>query len=163
MRQRHYHERLAEIGYSERSMGGSAIDPLPEQTYALIRRAVIGRRPIAAVYDRRPRLLCPHRLGWNNEGRPQVLCYQYGGESESGLGASGAPENWRCLAVEKLLDVRLLEDRWRTAPNHTRPQTCIVRVDVDAEDYPERDPQNGQRGSSVSKKRAIVMRIVAME
>ena len=89
-------DRLAELGYSERSMGGSAIDPLPEQKYALIRAAVIGRQPIAAVYHSRRRLLCPHRLGWNgwnNEGRPQVLCYQYGGESESGLKRSGAPEN----------------------------------------------------------------------
>jgi hypothetical protein len=123
-------------------MGGSA--PLPQNTYLLIRTAVIGRRPIAAVYHDRPRLLCPHRLGWNNDGRPRVLCYQYGGESESGLRPSEAPENWRCLSVEKLLNVSVLEDAWRTAPNHTRPQSCIVRVDVDAEDYPERDPQNGQ-------------------
>ena len=125
-------------------MDGSLIDPLPEQTYALIRTAVVGRRPIAAVYDSRPRLLCAHRLGWNSDRRPQVLCYQYDGESESGRRPSGAPENWRCLAVENLLDVAVLEDAWRTAPNHTRPQTCIVRVDVDADDYPERDPQNGQ-------------------
>ena len=125
-------------------MGGSAIDPSVEQTYALIRMAVIGRRPIAAVYHSRRRLRCPHRLGWNSEGRPQVLCYQYGGASESGLRASGAPENWRCLAVGKLLDVAVLGDAWRTAPNHTRPQTCIAEVDVDADDYPERDPQNGQ-------------------
>ena len=125
-------------------MGGSAIDPLTEQKCALIRAAVIGRQPIAAVYHSRRRLLCPHRLGWNNKGRPQVLCYQYGGESESGLKRSGAPENWRCLAVEKLLEIVLSEDAWRTAPNHTRPQTCIAQVDVDADDYPERDPQNGQ-------------------
>ena len=125
-------------------MGGFAIERLPEQTYVLIRTAVVSRRSIAAVYHGRPRLLCPHRLGWNNEGRPQVLCYQYGGESESGLRPSGAPENWRCLVVAELLDVRFVRDTWRTAPNHTRPQTCIVQVDVDAEDYPERDPQKGQ-------------------
>jgi hypothetical protein len=125
-------------------MDGSVINPLPEQTYALIRTAVVGRRPVAAVYDSRPRLLCAHRLGWNSDGRPQVLCYQYGGESKSGLRPSGAPENWRCLAVENLRDIAVLEDAWRTAPNHTRPQTCIVRVDVDADDYPEREPQNGQ-------------------
>lgn len=117
---------------------------MPEQTYALIRTAVVGRRPLAAVYHSRLRLVCPHKLGWNSDGRPQVLCYQYGGESESGLRPSGAPDNWRCLAVENLLEVAVLEGAWRTAPNHTRPQTCIARVDVDADDYPERDPQNGQ-------------------
>ena len=66
------------------------------------------------------------------------------GESDSGLQPSCAPDNWRCLAVEKLLNVAVLDDAWRTAPNHTRPQTGIVRVDVDAEDYPDRDPQKGQ-------------------
>ena len=137
-------ERLVEFGYSGGSVGGAAKEPLPERTYALIRTAVVGRWPIAAVYHDRPRLLCPHRLGWNSDGRPRALCYQYGGESESGLRPPGAAQNWRCLAVEKLFDVALLEDAWRTAPNHTRPQTCIVRVDVDADDYPERDPQNGQ-------------------
>ena len=125
-------------------MNGSAVSPLPEPTFSLIRSAVVCRSPIAAVYHDRPRLLCPHKLGWNDEGRPQVLCYQYGGDSESGLQPSGSPDNWRCLAVSKLVAVALLKDTWRTAPNHTRPQTCIVRVDVDADDYPERDPQNGQ-------------------
>jgi hypothetical protein len=124
-------------------MSGFGINPSPEQTYALIRAAVISRRSLGALYDERARLLCPHRLGWNNHDRPRVLCYQYGGESVSGLKPSGDPENWRCLAVEKLLDVTVLDDAWRTAPNHTRPQTCIARVDVDAEDYPEHDPQNG--------------------
>ena len=123
-------------------MGG--FDSAAEPGYSLIRTAVIGRSPIAAVYHGRPRLLCPHRLGWNNDGRPQVLCYQYGGDSVSGLQPSGSPDNWRCLAVVKLLNLSLWKDVWRTAPNHTRPQTCIAQVDVDAKDYPEGDPQNGQ-------------------
>jgi hypothetical protein len=42
----------------------------------------------------------------------RVLCYQYAGESQSGLGPVGAPQNWRCLAVEKLSDVELLEAPW---------------------------------------------------
>jgi hypothetical protein len=105
---------------------------------------VIGKRPIAAIYHGRPRLLCPHKFGWNNEHKPRVLCYQYVGDSVSGLRPSGTPDNWRCLAVEKFRDVAVLNDAWRTAPNHTRPQTCIVQVDVDAEDYPEGNPQNGQ-------------------
>ena len=47
------------------------------------------------------------------------------------------------IAVEKLSSVELLEDLWRTAPNHSRPASCIVDADIDAEDYPERDPQKG--------------------
>ncbi|MGI8988063.1 MAG: hypothetical protein ACR2I2_00585, partial [Bryobacteraceae bacterium] len=51
----------------------------------------------------------------------RVLCYQYGGESESGLQPVGSLANWRCIAVEKLGAVELLEGSWRTAPNHSRP------------------------------------------
>jgi hypothetical protein len=48
------------------------------------------------------------------------------------------------MALEKLSSVKLLEDSWRTAPNHARPASCIVKADIDAEDHPGDDPQNGQ-------------------
>jgi len=96
------------------------------------------------MYHNLPRLFCPHRLGRNSKGEQRVLCYQYGGESETGLGAPGSPENWRCIALAELSEVKLLRGRWRTAPNHSRPSYCIVDVDIDADDQPERDPQNGQ-------------------
>jgi len=105
---------------------------------------VVGRRPIAAVYHRLDRLLCPHRLGRNKEGQLRVRCYQYGGESESGLGPVGSSTNWRCIALDQLRGVKLLEEAWRTAPHHSRPQTCVAEVDGDAEDQPERAPQKGQ-------------------
>jgi hypothetical protein len=73
-----------------------------------------------------------------------VLCYQYGGESASGLGPPGSPSNWRCIALEELSKVKLLRGPWRTAPNHSRPASCIIDPHVDAEDYPVRDPQQGQ-------------------
>ena len=77
--------------------------------YRLVRTAVVNKHPIR-------------------------LCYQFAGESSSGLQADGSPENWRCIALEKLSSVQLLEGSWHTAPNHSRQQTCIVDVDVDAED-----------------------------
>ena len=64
-----------------------------------------------------------------------MLCYQYAGESTSGLEVPGSPANWRCIALEKLSRVELLEEAWRTAPNHSRPQTCVAEVDVDAEGW----------------------------
>jgi hypothetical protein len=105
-----------------------------EDVYRLIRTAVISKRPIRAIYHGCDRWFCPHRLGLNHEGQIRVLCYQYGGESNSGLQAAGSPANWRCLALEKLSRVELLEGAWQTAPNHSRPQTCVTEVDVDAED-----------------------------
>ena len=115
-----------------------------EDIYRIVRAVVVSRRPIAAVYHDRPRLFCPHRLGRNKEGQRRVLCYQFGGESESGLSPVGSPDDWRCIALDKLRNVELLEGRWRTAPNHSRPASCIVDADVDADDYPVRDPQQGQ-------------------
>ena len=105
-----------------------------EEIYQLLRTAVVNKRPIRGVYDDHDRWFCPHRLGRNPTGQSRSLCYQYAGQSDSGLQADGSPANWRCIAVEKLSRVELLEGTWHTAPNHSRPQTCIAEVDVDAED-----------------------------
>ena len=105
-----------------------------EDIYQLLRTAAVSKRPIRGTYDGLDRWLCPHRLGRNQEGQLRALCYQYAGQSGSGLQAAGSPANWRCIAVEKLSRVELLEDAWHTAPNHSRPQTCIAEVDVDTED-----------------------------
>jgi hypothetical protein len=124
---------------------GTSIGPVQsaEDVYSLIWAAVKGRRPIAAAYNDRHRLLCPHRLGRNKQGQHRVLCYQYGGESESGLQPAGSPANWRCVALERLSAVRVLEGAWHTAPNHSRPASCVANADIDADDHPERDPQKG--------------------
>jgi hypothetical protein len=114
-----------------------------EEIYARVWTAIAARRPVAAVYHGHRRLLCPHRLGTNERGALRVLCYQYGGDSQSGLEPTGSPSNWRCLVLEKLSKVELLEDSWRTASNHSRPASCLVNPHIDAEDYPERE-QNGQ-------------------
>ena len=114
-----------------------------EEIYGLVWTAVANKQPIEATYQGRLRLFCPHRLGRNREGRLRVLCYQYGGESQSGLQPVGSPANWRCVALEKLSRVKLGEGAWRTAPNHSRPASCVAEADIDAEDHPERDPQKG--------------------
>jgi hypothetical protein len=112
--------------------------------YRAVYEAIQNRRPIAATYKELPRLFCPHRLGRNSKGQLRVLCYQYGGESESGLAPPGSSAHWRCVALEKLSGVAPRGGPWRTAPNHSRPASCIVDPDIDAEDYPERDPHQGQ-------------------
>jgi len=105
-----------------------------QDIYGLVWTAVKNKRPIGALYHGRRRLLCPHRLGRNRTGQLRVLCYQYGGESDSGLEPVGSPANWRCIALEKLSQVELLDNGWRTAPNHSRPQTCVAVADIDTED-----------------------------
>jgi hypothetical protein len=116
-----------------------------EDIYQLIWTSIASKRPIEAVYKGLPRLFCPHRLGRNSGGEFRVLCYQYGGESESGLEAPGSPANWRCTALEKFSRVNLREDAWSTAPNHSRPASCVIDADIDAEDQPvDLTPQKGQ-------------------
>ena len=115
-----------------------------EDIYRLVWTAVANKQPVRAIYKDRPRLFCPHRLGRNQAGQCRVLCYQYGGESESGLAPMGSPANWRCIVLEKLRAVELLAGSWKTAPNYSRPGTCVIEADIDAEDQPERDPQKGQ-------------------
>lgn len=63
-----------------------------EDMYRLIWRAVANKQPISAIYKDRYRLFCPHRLGRNRLNQHRVLCYQYGGESETGLAPMGSPE-----------------------------------------------------------------------
>ncbi len=115
-----------------------------EEMYQLIWTATANKQPIRAIYKDLPRLFCPHRLGRNRLGQARVLCYQCGGESESGLGPIGSADNWRCVVFEKLRRVELVSGSWKTAPSHSRPATCVVDADIDAEDQPERDPQKGQ-------------------
>ena len=50
-----------------------------EEIYRLVWTVVANKQPIEATCQGRRRLLCPHRLGRNREGRLRVLCYQYGG------------------------------------------------------------------------------------
>jgi hypothetical protein len=115
-----------------------------EDIYRLIWEAVASKRSIEAIYDARHRLFCPHRLGRNRAGELRVLCYQYGGESRSGLEAADSPANWRCTVLEKFSQVKVLESGWHTALNHSRPASCVIDADIDAEDQPEaEEPQKG--------------------
>ena len=114
-----------------------------EEIYRLVWTAVANKQPIEANYQGRYRLFCPHRLGRNREGQLRVLCYQYGGESKSGLDPLDLSANWRCVVLERLSRVKLVEGDWHTAPNHSRPASCVVEADIDTEDHPERTPQKG--------------------
>ena len=114
-----------------------------EEIYQLLWKAVANQRALEAMYRGRFRLFCPHRLGRNRDGELRVLCYQYGGDSKSGLEPDGSAANWRCIELERLSRVKLIESAWHTAPNHSRPGSCVVDADIDAEDQCKRDPQQG--------------------
>jgi hypothetical protein len=124
---------------SAQSGAGQGVD----ETYDLLRRAAARKQPVAATYDDQPRLLCPHVLG-RKAGRRHTLVYQIGGRSNRGMPVVAAGGGvWRCLAVEKLSDVELRTDGWRSEPRASG-QTCLDEVDFDTDAQPGDDPQNGQ-------------------
>ena len=93
-----------------------------------IRHAIRHRQPITGTYLGKHRILCPHVIGIKS-GVWNVLSYQSGGESSSGLSTNPA-NNWRCMRVSELLHVELAPYlEWQTAPSDTRSQTCVDLVD----------------------------------
>ena len=105
---------------------------LDVNTYAIVREAIENRDSIAATYDGHYRELSPHAIGMKR-GRRQAICYQYSGTTSSGqLGPIGSEDNWRCIAIEKLEDIRVIKGVWHTAADHERPQTCLDLIDADA-------------------------------
>jgi hypothetical protein len=90
---------------------------------------------------------CYARTGWAGIAMDRCggCAISTAGKAAADCKRPGSPANWRCIALEKLSHVELLEDAWRTAPNHLRPQTCVAVADVDAEDQPAAlAPQKGQ-------------------
>src|ERR1700744_877421 len=114
-------------------MGASQPGRALDATHKLLRTAMLQKKPIAAFYAGHRRLLCPYVLGRNKRNLLHVLCYQYGGESTSGFKARGSPENWRCVAVEKLSGVEIIDGPWISADRHSRVQSCIEHIELDAE------------------------------
>lgn len=100
-------------------------------SYDLVRQAILTRQGIRAYYHGQYREMCPHVLGWKR-GVRHALFYQFGGQSNSRpIQPDGSTANWRCIDIDELSGVEIMElDRWHSAPDHTRPQTCVDDVDV---------------------------------
>lgn len=99
--------------------------------YEIIRDAILNKKIITATYRGRVRIMCPHTLG-TKHGRQQALFYQFAGDSNTRLGPDGDPQNWRCMFIDELQIVSSEEGgQWHTAPNHSRPQTCVEEIDVE--------------------------------
>ena len=98
--------------------------------YDLIRLAIITRAQVFATYRGHPRKMCPHIIG-TKHGQKNALFYQFAGSSRSGLGPAGSQNNWRCLHIDELGEIALHTGPWHTAPNDTRPQSCVDEIDLE--------------------------------
>ena len=99
--------------------------------YSIIRETIVNKQQINATYNGHQREMCPHVIGTNKNGRQQALFYQFGGTSSSGLEPMGSGSNWRCIPIAGLTDISVKDGAWYTAPNHSRPQTCVDSIDTE--------------------------------
>jgi hypothetical protein len=103
-------------------------------SYDSIRLAIEERKGISGYYNGQFRMMCPHVLGLKN-GVRHALFYQFGGQSNSRpIQPDGSPENWRCIDISMLTDVEIIAiDKWHTASDHSRRQTCVDIVEVEVQ------------------------------
>lgn len=104
---------------------------MKESIYDIIRSAIKNKQQVTATYQEHVRELCPHVIGTKN-GREQALFYQFGGTSSKG---EITPEQgaWRCLLIADLSNVSVRNGDWYTGANHSRPQTCVDKIDLEVE------------------------------
>ncbi|EJB8473073.1 hypothetical protein HV096_08185 [Citrobacter freundii] len=92
--------------------------------FEILQFAIENQKQITAYYDGFYREMCPHTLGFKN-GRRQVLCYQFGGESSRGYITTQGSQNWRCMQVDALHDLTIRDGEWHTCDIHTQAQRCV--------------------------------------
>ncbi len=95
--------------------------------YQIIRRAIVDRRSLTAIYDNYVRHFSPHVLGKDRQFQTGVVGFQYGGGRPGGLSAVG---DWCFFALEGLRDLQPNGDGWVAGPNGNRPSGLIVTVDI---------------------------------
>jgi len=97
--------------------------------YELIKLAIQNKSCITCTYNGHIRKMTPHVIG-NKNGIEKALFYQYDGESSEGL-SKNPVKNWRCFVIAKIEDLKLNEDAFQTANNHSRKQNCVDEIDLE--------------------------------
>lgn len=109
---------------SSQSIGSLALIMSNSQ---ILESAIRKLSPVRCVYSGHVREMCPHVLGHKN-GKLNVLSYQYGGSSSSGLVISQSYDNWRCMDIDKIEGLELIDGEWQSFSPHSQPQTCVDEV-----------------------------------
>jgi len=88
---------------------------------AIIRQAILDRRPLGATYDGARLSFSPHVLGRDKRGARRVLAFEHGDATR-----------WRCLRPSRLKRLRPTGDDWHSGHGPYRQHVCVVRVEVSA-------------------------------
>lgn len=100
--------------------------------YEILRDAINGKRNVSFVYDGLHRECSPHALGGKKD-KLNCLVYQFAGQTSKGPITGDAVNNWRCLDIAKIDDLRVIDGEWHSFENHSRPATCIDDMQVEVE------------------------------
>jgi len=100
------------------------------ENYKLIYNAIKNKKIVKAIYNNHPRVMCPHVIGTNKEGKKQALFFQFGGSSSRKGVINDGNAEWRCCAIEDLKNIQLEDGEWKTGESHSRPQTCVYEIDL---------------------------------
>jgi hypothetical protein len=95
--------------------------------YEQFARAMRERKQVLCTYQRAPREVCPIVLG-HSKGAERALAWQFGGTNEEGKPVRGG---WKCLSLDQVSDIRLLEGPWHAGESHKSQQRCVEEVDLD--------------------------------
>ena len=95
----------------------------------IIKKAMNERRSISAYYGRYFRKLSPYELG-TKKGIYQCLFYQYGGESSGGNINGKSKSNWRCLKLNRLEQIQILDEPLHKPDKitHKKPSYCVDNI-----------------------------------
>lgn len=97
-------------------------------------QAIKNKRPVRGIRDGQERFFCPYRIGWSRKNDYNLINYQFGGYSESGLEAEGSSNNWRCHRVDSYTEVQIVDGPWHEPT--VKPKTkghCVVVVEAEVD------------------------------
>jgi hypothetical protein len=103
---------------------------MTRSAYDIVREALAHKRTVIAMYDGFRRELCPWAIG-SRHGVQRGLFYQRGGLTSSGPVVPGAPNNWRCMDLERLEILEVVDGEWIGPTEHRRTSGCMDVVDLD--------------------------------
>jgi hypothetical protein len=81
---------------------------MPSTIYQLFERAMVERKQITCMYERRYREICPYILGHKN-GKEVALTYQFAGTNSKGKQVTGS---WKCLYLSGVRNPDLRDGPW---------------------------------------------------
>jgi hypothetical protein len=105
---------------------------MPVNPWSLLADAIRKSAPVRFTYRGTERVACPHKLGYDKNRKAKVLVCQTGGGGRFGPGSGGSGDDWRCLFVDLMRNVAIIEGPFRTPGNYSAAvPSCMASVAVE--------------------------------